>query len=604
MKEHAIEGDYRQWVVNALRQSALFAGADQARLDKVIARGVLIETEPNEFLVTEGRSPDALFLVIMGEFATFMVDRASGEAIDLGRLGPVDTIGESALLLNSNRTASAVATRKSYALRFDHAGFEYIMERVPGFPRQLSRILAKRMVEASRRLPMTEVGRAEFLTVDAATAGLLPEAFVHEHHALPLAGDGRGVTVGFVDRPDRALLDQVREKLDNLTVRPVRISKRDFDYWCEGAGIAPAAVIAEAVVHHDMPAAGVHRHAGGARPAPVAGSAGGASRLPAGPLKRRLEQISRTTSVVASLDQLHRLEPILRQMVDAGASDIHISAAQRPRWRIDGDIHPIPDVGVPSEQELYEILEPMLSERAYEEFHEHHDCDFAFGVEGLARFRVNMFRDEHGIGAVFRLVPQMIPAMDQLGMSQGAQRLTDLKQGLVLVCGPTGSGKSTTLAAMLDHINNTRRSHIITIEDPIEFNHDSKVSMITQREVGKNTSGFHRALRAALREDPDIVLVGELRDIETVSLAMHTAQTGHLVLSTLHTNTAIGTIDRMVDYYRANSALPDVNTAEDVGSVAAFLCSPLSAAITGETLHVDMGYHIMGMPAEDHLGGV
>ncbi len=196
-----------------------------------------------------------------------------------------------------------------------------------------------------------------------------------------------------------------------------------------------------------------------------------------------------------------------------------------------------------------ELLLPVMETRHVEEFEATNDLDFAYAIPGVARFRVNMFRDLHGVGVVMRVIPAKVLTIEQLGLPQIVKQFCTYPKGLVLVTGPTGSGKSTTLAAMVDHINKTRAEHIITLEDPVEFVHESNRCLVNQREVGAHTASFTRALKAALREDPDIVLVGEMRDLETISLAMETANTGHLVFGTLHTATAISTVDRIINIF-------------------------------------------------------
>jgi len=198
------------------------------------------------------------------------------------------------------------------------------------------------------------------------------------------------------------------------------------------------------------------------------------------------------------------------------------------------------------------LLGPIFPEKNRTEFMERHDTDFAYEIPGVARFRVNVFRDRHGVGAVFRQIPIEILTAKQLNLPDAVVRLGDLSKGLVLVTGPTGSGKSTTLAAIVDYVNETRTDHIITIEDPVEFVHRNKKCLVNQREIGSHTRSFKDALRAALREDPDIVLVGEMRDLETIAIAIETAETGHLVFGTLHTTTAMSTVDRIVDQFPAD----------------------------------------------------
>jgi twitching motility protein PilT len=237
-------------------------------------------------------------------------------------------------------------------------------------------------------------------------------------------------------------------------------------------------------------------------------------------------------------------------MVETKASDLHLSTGMPPLVRKDGHMQPLePSAPVMSAEEVEALLEPIMPPNNKEEFSERHDTDFAYEIPGLARFRANVFLDRKGRGAVFRVIPAKILTAEELGLSPHILQLCKLSKGLVLVTGPTGSGKSTTLCAMIDFINRNRSDHIITIEDPIEFVHENKGCLINQREVGTHTAGFKHALRAAMREDPDIVLVGELRDLETVAIAIETAETGHLVFGTLHTTTAASTVDRVIDQF-------------------------------------------------------
>jgi twitching motility protein PilT len=240
---------------------------------------------------------------------------------------------------------------------------------------------------------------------------------------------------------------------------------------------------------------------------------------------------------------------LLELLVEQGASDLHLTVGQRPRIRLDGELEELSDFEPPSADGLERLLREITPERQSEAFEETSDADFAYELPGRARFRVNLFRNRTGAAAVLRQIPHEIPTFEQLGLPEQLRRLSELSKGLVLVTGPTGSGKSTTLAALIDLVNSTRRDHIITIEDPIEFVHPSKGCLVNQREVGMHTTSFRRALRAALREDPDIVLVGEMRDLETTAIAIETAETGHLVFGTLHTTTTSSTVERVVDQF-------------------------------------------------------
>jgi twitching motility protein PilT len=233
------------------------------------------------------------------------------------------------------------------------------------------------------------------------------------------------------------------------------------------------------------------------------------------------------------------------------ASDLHISAGLPPMIRIDGDIRRI---NLPSmdHQQVHALIYDIMNDQQRKDYERNFETDFSFEIPGVARFRVNAFNHNRGAGAVFRTIPSKVLSMEELGMGQVFRDISSVPRGLVLVTGPTGSGKSTTLAAMIDYVNQQRYDHILTIEDPIEFVHESKKCLVNQREVHRDTHGFTEALRSALREDPDIILVGEMRDLETIRLALTAAETGHLVMGTLHTTSAAKTIDRIVDVFPAD----------------------------------------------------
>ncbi|MGM0521749.1 MAG: type IV pilus twitching motility protein PilT [Pseudomonadota bacterium] len=230
------------------------------------------------------------------------------------------------------------------------------------------------------------------------------------------------------------------------------------------------------------------------------------------------------------------------------ASDLHLSAGLPPMIRVDGDIRRL-NVPAMENNDVRKLIYDIMGDRQRRDYEEHLEVDFSFEVPGVARFRVNAFNQARGAGAVFRTIPNEVLSMEALGLGEVFERFSMLPRGLVLVTGPTGSGKSTTLAAMIDYVNNHRYEHILTIEDPVEFVHTSKRCLINQREVHRDTHSFADALRSALREDPDVILVGELRDLETIRLALTAAETGHLVFGTLHTTSAAKTIDRIIDVF-------------------------------------------------------
>ena len=233
-----------------------------------------------------------------------------------------------------------------------------------------------------------------------------------------------------------------------------------------------------------------------------------------------------------------------------GSSDLHLSAGVPPMIRVDGDMRKI-NVPVLEHTEVHDMVYDIMNDKQRKDYEEFLECDFSFEIPGLARFRVNAFNQNRGAGAVFRTIPSDILSLEQLGAPKIFEELADIPRGVVLVTGPTGSGKSTTLAAMVNHKNENEYGHILTVEDPIEFVHVSKKCLINQREVHRDTLGFNEALRSALREDPDVILVGEMRDLETIRLALSAAETGHLVFGTLHTSSAAKTIDRVVDVFPA-----------------------------------------------------
>src|SRR3989338_3062108 len=267
------------------------------------------------------------------------------------------------------------------------------------------------------------------------------------------------------------------------------------------------------------------------------------------------------------------ISEILAFANEKGASDLHISSGEPPIVRINGDIQKVDMPSLPKD-EVHSMLYDILNDQQRKIFEEKKELDFALDVKGIARYRVNAFYQSRGEAIVFRTIPTKIMSLEELGLPMILAELTKKTKGLVLVTGPTGSGKSTTLAAMVDFINRNEKAHILTIEDPIEFIYEPKLSLINQRELGTNTHGFANALRSALREDPDVILVGEMRDLETISLAMTTAETGHLVFCTLHTSSAAKTVDRVIDVF----------PPEQQGQIRAMFAESILAVVTQNLL--------------------
>ncbi|MGP5503231.1 type IV pilus twitching motility protein PilT [Psychrobacter celer] len=290
------------------------------------------------------------------------------------------------------------------------------------------------------------------------------------------------------------------------------------------------------------------------------------------------------------------IEDLLRFTVKHKASDLHISAGMPAMIRVDGEMTRI-NMPAMTHQTVHQLIYDIMNDKQRADFEEFFETDFSFEIPNLARFRVNAFNQNRGAGAVFRTIPSKVLTMEDLGMGDVFKRVSDFKRGVVLVTGPTGSGKSTTLAAMIDYINESRKEHILTIEDPIEFVHESKKSLINQREAHRDTLGFEPALRSALREDPDVILVGELRDLETIRLALTAAETGHLVFGTLHTSSAAKTIDRVIDVF----------PAAEKDMIRAMLSESLQAVISQTLLRRQAGGRIaaheimLGTPAIRNL---
>jgi twitching motility protein PilT len=493
MKTKTVEGADIDRVVAATRGASIFQSLDENQLRQAVTQATLLQLDPGESLVRQGERPGGFFLILAGELRVMMARGAGGDPVEVTRFGRGEMLGMAPLLLGRPSEASMDAVVRSTVVAFEPQFFEVMAAQVPSFGLEVARTLAERLASAVEQIPVPDAD-PDVSPSDEALA-LLPHEFLVRHRVLPIAVDGNVATIGFADAPTPEVVQRIRTHLPAMELRAVRVPSRRLDE--------------------------VLRTRVGAAP----------------------EAADRPTADRGALERL------LRAMSTEGASDLHLAAGQRPRWRIDGEIHEIADIPVLGAETVLELLGGALPDRNREEFAATNDTDFAIELAGVARFRVNVFRDLGGIGAVFRLIPNTILSLEQLGMPPVVTQFCAVPKGLVLVTGPTGSGKSTTLAAMVDLINRTRQDHVVSLEDPVEFVHASQASLVNQREVGPHTSSFARAIRAALREDPDIILVGEMRDLETVSLALEAANTGHLVLATLHTATAISTIERIIGLF-------------------------------------------------------
>ncbi len=545
MKMQPVSPDLQPKVVQALQSLLLFKNVDAETLAWFAGQGVLCACGQDEVFAKQGDPADACHVILRGSVSLRLVPPGMQEAFEMDRPKQVELIGEVDALLGQPRRLTAVALEPQVLLfQIPAPLLQALCERAPTFGVALAVAMANRSVHTERKVPLPLYDlAANPPTPDVAT--MLPVQFIHRQRVLPLGNHGQQLVLGFVDDLTSLSLHAARAFLPGLDLLPMRIDAAAFNHLLKS-----------------MPEL---------EEIPVPVAAASAEPVAATPIGGQNKLVVKTPVGKLSAP---KLDPLLRRMVAEGASDLHLSAEHKPRFRMDGEMREIPEAPMLTETAVWDLLSPAMLERNQAQFLADNDTDFAYALKDVARFRVNVFRDHHGIGAVMRQIPQKILTLEQLGLPLSVQKMCDHPKGLVLVTGPTGSGKSTTLAAMIDYINRNRRTHIITLEDPIEFVHNSQKALVNQREVGPHTTSFARALRAALREDPDIVLVGELRDQETIQLALETANTGHLVFGTLHTSTAISTVDRIIDVFppEQQSQIRAVVSEVLKGVVAQTLC--------------------------------
>lgn len=482
----------------AFDTNPFFEPLSDAQRDQVISKAGTIEAyDDGEIILKTGDAADFFFVIISGEVS--VVAGEGEDQIEISRLERSQMVGEMAVILNEKRTASCIARGETMILKLAREVFRKVTMVVPEAAMSMMRILAERLKKSSRP-PAHRDFRGDSPIPPVEVLRLLPVAFMQRHRVAPVRRVDNKVLIGYCDRMDANLLGSIAHLLPAMKLEPVSIENEYFQKILQNyAG--------EAVVSDQQSGGSGVRH----------------------------------------------IDDLLKRLVEEGGSDLHLSAGQVPRWRIDGLIRPIAGFLKLGPQEVFSLLEPIMRPDSIEEFKKTGDEDFAYAMDKHSRFRINLLRDQQGVSAVFRHIPNTIFTLEELGMPEILRKWAECPKGLVLVTGPTGSGKSTTLAAMVDHINRTRECHILTIEDPVEFVHQSRKALVNQREVGVHTASFSRALKAALREDPDVVLVGEMRDLETITMAIETANTGHLVLATLHTSTAMSTVNRIVDQFPAEA---------------------------------------------------
>ena len=480
----------------AFNGNDFFKPLNEAQRLQIINKAAVFEKyDDGEYVVKLGDPSDFLFIIIKGTISV-LIGEGDGQ-FEVSRLNVSQMLGEMAVILEDKRTASCMACGELIILKLANVVFKKVLSAIPEAGLSMMKILCERLKKASRP-PIHRDMTANAPVPPIEVLSLLPLAFMQRHRVIPVKKRNNTLIVGYCDHMDDSLRQTIERMIPALAINPELMDVAFFNKVMQS-------------------------YSG--------------------------ENIAKETtgSGVKNIDDL------LKRLVQEGGSDLHLSAGQKPHWRIDGSIKEIWGYNAFGEDEVFDLLKPIMRKSSIENFEKTGDEDFAYSMNEQSRFRINLLKDNEGTCAVFRHIPNTIFSLQDLGMPDILRKWADMPKGLILVTGPTGSGKSTTLAAMIDHINRTRECHILTIEDPIEFLHKSQSSLVNQREVNVHTMTFAKALKAALREDPDVVLVGEMRDLETISMAIETANTGHLVLATLHTSTAMSTVSRIVDQYPAES---------------------------------------------------
>ncbi len=500
----------RKKIVQELVRKPLFSSLNMQAQAFLIEHMEIQKFDKEEKIFQQGDVAQDYFILLKGRADLLLEIDGDIDAIVIKSLKRMEGVGELGLITSKPRALSLLSKDTALMVSIKKHIFLDLFARFGSFSAGIAKQLAIALEGSAPNLhlPLFE----KQTTPIEMTLNLLPMSFILRHRVLPLENLGSRLTIGFVDAFDVSILNRIKTLLPSMRVIPVAIQARYFNNALKG-------------------------FSGYVNPQVSTGIEKGEPQQ-----TEKDSQKNKGKGILRAL--LHRV-------VSEGASDLHLSAGLKPRWRVDGDMIELIDQSPIGEKEVLDWIQPMMREKSIAEFKKYNDADFAIPLDDLARFRVNLFKDQYGYGAVFRLIPSTILTIQQLGLPKILLTLASLPKGLVLVTGPTGSGKSTTLAAMIDHINKTRNEHIITLEDPIEFVHRSRRCLVNQREIGSHTNSFSRALRAALRQDPDIILVGELRDLETIQLAIEVANTGHLVFGTLHTATAMTTVDRIVDMFPA-----------------------------------------------------
>ncbi len=507
MKKFEIDNELKALSCKKLGLAGMFVFLGEKKLSELVdLAGEVLTFEDGEKVLSAGSSPDFFFVIVKGEISVVLDDRNDG--MEIVRLIRGQLVGEMAMIQSEPHSYSCFARGQLAVIPFSAQIFHEQILAIPGVYIPLIPSISRRILESSA-YPALIAGRNKVPAIDCSLLKLFPEGFLKKHRILPVKNVAGYLLIAHCEPLDREQLEAIDQVLpEDFDIRPVYFDSEFF----------------AALLKKNLEGAGTCST----------------------PEEQPVEE-------VAGPENICFIDGVLRRLVNERGSDLYLSAGQVPRWRIDGEIVEVPGTRKSGPEEVLEMLRPLARNEVLDAFIESCDEDFAYSTCEGFRFRVNLLRDHNGISAVFRYIPGEISSLEALGLPEILTSFCTQPKGLVLVTGPTGSGKSTTMSAMIDWVNRHRKCHILTIEDPIEFVHGSLKALVNQREVGVHTRSFAKALRAGLRENPDVVMVGEIRDNETMAMALETSNTGHLVFATMHTATAASTIDRVVDNFPAES---------------------------------------------------
>lgn len=526
MKLLPLEDHFYQSSLIALEESCLFGKLKQNHIKEVMKYAELIKYDANDTIIKTGEESEDFFVLIDGQAKVYLELSKPGTMLEIGSHSKPDIIGEIGVLLNEKRSATVIACMDTMLLRFNKRILPHAMSKISGFALALSQTLAQRLYKLSDKFHQPGFHETEEIK-DKKIISYLPINFIIRHRALPLEVKGNEIIIGFVDFPEQAILSSIEKFLPGMEIRSKKISLEFFN--------------------------------------------------------KEIKTILAGENIEKQAEsKTYKLNELLDRMVTEGASDLHLSAMHQPCWRIDGRITRIKDSHALSKTEASDLLKPVMTEVQNENFKNDLNIDFAYTGSNKTRFRINLYQDYNGANAAIRMIPAKVLSFEQLGLPVILTKLCDQPNGLVLVTGPTGCGKTTTLACLINYINENFDKHIITLEDPIEYVHESKQCLVNQRELYKHVKSFKDGLKSGLREDPDVILVGEMRDYETISLALECSNTGHLVFATLHTPTAIATIERIIQVFpneqqnKVRSLLAD--------NIRGIICQTLCRRVQGGTI--------------------